>query len=342
MTEVAQEIQKEAALTQEQIDDKVFGEVQLFKEITSKVFVGQVFPNYKSLCLLMGEEPQAGSSKEAQLRTWSMYFRWSKVGHKLTIEEVFGKPSYDNLFRSNEQHIKDSYALLGKFLLDNLEDWEQSPKHDTIYTSIIFNKDIAIECGFITQLFYTDAADKLAKGNFPDEAIPEHIQKWLAGVVKGAFRDVANGLLASLSRKSSLHVERILVGYKNKERFILDTDDYVKYKEVERRWVEDKHFGSYIAFLQTGSRARFWEYVKWKGLDYDSFYTGYRITFSVVSLKQDIAKLEQKMLENNSHFKGKVKGKIEKDKIKEGRYKLDEDVAERLDILLEDYLTYGT
>ena len=92
----------EVALTQEQIDDKVQGDVQLFKEITSKVFVGQVFPNYKSLCLHMGETTQAGSSKEAQLRNWSMYFRWSKTGHRITIEEVFGKPSYDNLFRSND------------------------------------------------------------------------------------------------------------------------------------------------------------------------------------------------------------------------------------------------
>lgn len=331
----------EVALTQEQIDDKVQGDVQLFKEITSKVFVGQVFPNYKSLCLHMGEEPQAGSSKEAQLRTWSMYFRWSKTGHRMTIEEVFGKPSYDNLFRSNEQHIKDSFALLGKFLLENLEEWQQSPKYDTVYTSIIFNKDIAIECGFITELFYNDAAEKLAKGKFPDEAIPEHVQKWLSGVVKGTFRDVVKGITASLAKKSSLHFERVLVAYKNKERFILDKEDYVKYKELERFWVADKHFGSYIAFLQAGDRVRFREYLKWKGLDYDSFYTGYAITFSVVSLRQDIAKLEQKMLENNSHFKGKVRKVIDRDKLKEGRYKLSEAVAERLDIILEDYLTYG-
>lgn len=339
--------QKEVQLTQEQKEDLVHGEVQLFQEITSKVFVGQMFPNYKALCLTMGEVPQTNTnSKEAQLRSWSMYFRWSKKGHRLTIEEVFGKPSSDNLFRSNEQHIKDSYSLLGTYLLDNLDTCTQSTKYDTVYTAIIFNKDIALHCGFLPETFYNDTLTKLSLGKFTGkQSLHHYLQTYLADTLKSTFRDTADGIVASLAKKSSLNITKVLVAYKNKERFILDSEDYVRYKEAESLWVTKHHAGNYFMYLKARKSSAFREFLAEKGLNYESFYTGYALTFSVVSLKQDMIKEALKREANNLHFVGKVKKTITKDRKADiGTYNrnlLNKESLAKIDWLLEEFLTYG-
>ena len=59
---------------------------------TENLSVGQSIKNYKKLCILLDEEPKTGKSRQLQLRDWERYFRYSKVGNKFVIKEIYLEP----------------------------------------------------------------------------------------------------------------------------------------------------------------------------------------------------------------------------------------------------------
>ncbi|WP_299831153.1 hypothetical protein [uncultured Metabacillus sp.] len=58
-----------------------------------KLKSGQTFKNYKELCVELGMEiKKSKNSREAQLKEISRYCKYSKMGHKFFIEEVYKTP----------------------------------------------------------------------------------------------------------------------------------------------------------------------------------------------------------------------------------------------------------
>lgn len=58
-----------------------------------KLHKGQTFKNYKELCAVLGMEiKNSTNSKNAQLKELSRYCHYNKLGHKITIEEVYESP----------------------------------------------------------------------------------------------------------------------------------------------------------------------------------------------------------------------------------------------------------
>lgn len=55
---------------------------------------GQIFKNYRELCGAMGENPQGGNQKKAQLRRWSCYFTWHTEQHKYIIDSIVEDGEY--------------------------------------------------------------------------------------------------------------------------------------------------------------------------------------------------------------------------------------------------------
>jgi hypothetical protein len=53
---------------------------------------GQIFKNYKALCLELGEPTKTGKAKQLQLSDWERYFKYHKSGHNFIIDEIFVTP----------------------------------------------------------------------------------------------------------------------------------------------------------------------------------------------------------------------------------------------------------
>ena len=51
--------------------------------------VGQVVKNYKAMCELLNEEICLGNSRNAHIKRWERFFKYSKQGQKFIIEEVY-------------------------------------------------------------------------------------------------------------------------------------------------------------------------------------------------------------------------------------------------------------
>jgi hypothetical protein len=57
-----------------------------------KLSVGQSFKSYKELCLFLGQKFRTGKSKQLQLKDWERYLKFSKVGNRFIITEIYPEP----------------------------------------------------------------------------------------------------------------------------------------------------------------------------------------------------------------------------------------------------------
>ena len=75
---------------------------------TSKLYVNQIFKNYKELCAFFDEKPTTGCSKQAQFKEWERYFSYRKEGNKFVVTEVFDTPKdkVDNRGGNNNKNVK--------------------------------------------------------------------------------------------------------------------------------------------------------------------------------------------------------------------------------------------
>ena len=71
---------------------------------TSKLYVNQIFKNYKELCAFFDEKPTTGCSKQAQFKEWERYFSYRKEGNKFVITEVFDNRA--NNYSRNNKNVK--------------------------------------------------------------------------------------------------------------------------------------------------------------------------------------------------------------------------------------------
>jgi hypothetical protein len=53
---------------------------------------GQIFKNYKELCLELGELVKTGKAKQLQIADWERYFEYHKSGHNFIINTIFETP----------------------------------------------------------------------------------------------------------------------------------------------------------------------------------------------------------------------------------------------------------
>ena len=78
---------------------------------TSKLYVNQIFKNYKELCAFFDEKPTTGCSKQAQFKEWERYFSYRKEGNKFVVTEVFDTPkdktdNRANNYSRNNKNVK--------------------------------------------------------------------------------------------------------------------------------------------------------------------------------------------------------------------------------------------
>ena len=78
---------------------------------TSKLYVNQIFKNYKELCAFFDEKPTTGCSKQAQFKEWERYFSYRKEGNKFVVTEVFDIPKDKtdnriNNYSRNNKNVK--------------------------------------------------------------------------------------------------------------------------------------------------------------------------------------------------------------------------------------------
>lgn len=98
---------------------------------TSKLEPGMVVKNYKELCKLIGESPQGGNAKKAQLYNWSRFFKFEKPEKKkcYNIIEIYEDPIKEKHERGrNPIYLKNIEIILLDYLVRQKNLYESMTK----------------------------------------------------------------------------------------------------------------------------------------------------------------------------------------------------------------------
>ncbi len=60
--------------------------------LISNLSVGDLYKNYPALCNALNESVKTNNSKKAQLKEWSRFFEWERIGHKYKITKIYDHP----------------------------------------------------------------------------------------------------------------------------------------------------------------------------------------------------------------------------------------------------------
>lgn len=130
----------------------------------NNINVGDVFANYKELCLALGVKELQGNSKIKQLKTWENYIEWEKDGHKFIITYInyTGGTTLPFIPYSTFKSYKELCEVLGEKVKSGVSktaqlnhwkeffDWERRGNGyyiTEIHNALYINSDLAISNG---------------------------------------------------------------------------------------------------------------------------------------------------------------------------------------------------
>jgi len=97
----------------------------------SQISVGMTIPNYRALCMALGEKIKTGESKKSQIRRWDRYFKYEKNKNAFTILEIYETPLPDSDKRKEKFGLYSGYIrfLLLKYVLQTKDNCVFLPKY---------------------------------------------------------------------------------------------------------------------------------------------------------------------------------------------------------------------
>lgn len=162
--------------------------------------VGDVFKNYKELCIALDEKVKGGDGKKYQLIDWERYFTYEKQGYKFIIKEIHNNPLVKIDGRKLGNNILpfiDEMELLLINLLLNSEDKELT----------ISNSKLLIMLSMINPNYLTYVNDKEQLSKLVDVNINFIIDFY--DVTNSTFRSAINTVTKRLENKKLVIHEQV-------------------------------------------------------------------------------------------------------------------------------------
>lgn len=176
--------------------------------------------NYKELCILLGEEPKSGKSKQLQIKNWKRYFTWNNHGHKYLINEFYDKPlpEEENILKYKLMQYAIFEAIKKHYLYEyNLQkndpDYQIKPFIKTINT-------LAFKIGYMNEYYFTYLYGKNKLASILDLS-PLNIAKFYNKVTGYYYDDILTAL-KRLSKQKWITFDEIYYG-----KFITDEEFFI-------------------------------------------------------------------------------------------------------------------
>ena len=110
----------------------------------SNLSAGQRIPNYKKLCELLDVPTKKGNSKNAQLKEFDRYFRYTRIGNAFLIDEIYTSPLPQHDDRQKYLYliepIRES-VISGNLILDQHLPKNYSHRHNTLLVVLTVDDD---------------------------------------------------------------------------------------------------------------------------------------------------------------------------------------------------------
>lgn len=238
---------------------------------TEKLYEGQTFKNYKELCLeLEMEIKKSVDTKNAQFKELARYCKFNKIGHKITIEEV-----YENPLPKIDNRGKDSiYGNLVQLLIADL--LAQCDGHISISRSKLMLTIGMVNCNYSE---CRELVQKLAKYTNIDEKVIYDFYN----TSTSSFKSVIETALKSLMDKRVIMYNKVIkVSDKDKYSTRAATEKELNLiMDIEKSTLEELGYKQISSVRVSKDWSKF--KVKTKQLlqersDIDFYFTAYDIT----------------------------------------------------------------
>lgn len=238
---------------------------------TEKLYEGQTFKNYKELCLeLEMEIKKSVDTKNAQFKELARYCKINKIGHKITIEEV-----YENPLPKIDNRGKDSiYGNLVQLLIADL--LAQCDGHISISRSKLMLTIGMVNCNYSE---CRELVQKLAKYTNIDEKVIYDFYN----TSTSSFKSVIETALKSLMDKRVIMYNKVIkVSDKDKYSTRAATEKELNLiMDIEKSTLEELGYKQISSVRVSKDWSKF--KVKTKQLlqersDIDFYFTAYDIT----------------------------------------------------------------
>lgn len=169
----------------------------------SKLYQGLRLANYKQLCILMGEQPQAGNAKKAQINNWKRYFNYITEGYSIIITDVYDKPlaKIDGRNTGNNTIWLDKISLL---FLNHLV--KTYTKEET--TKVYLTKSDIVELVGLCNEHYKEAKREdnyeIKKTNIPIQEYRDFFYR-----SSNSFNSIVSRMLESLEKRYIITYEEV-------------------------------------------------------------------------------------------------------------------------------------
>ncbi|MGV2685530.1 hypothetical protein GNF82_14225 [Clostridium perfringens] len=244
---------------------------------------GQVFKNYKELCVFLGWEITNGNSKKKQMDTLSTMCKWHKEGNKIVVDEA-----YENNvgFEDNTRARKGKYNVeVGSSILAVV-----ASKEDNDGVVYLTQKELIVQTalanGRLFSEYYAEGFSKLEVISYKDIA------------KKMTYKAIDNGL-KWLNSARVLKNDKVKIGnvlnpetgeYELRE---LDNKESAMIFEGEQKILRELGYDNIFTvmvkneFESFGNRVTEYVYNN-HGLDIDYYYSAVRFTITKFSLERGL------------------------------------------------------
>ena len=219
----------------------------------SNLIVGQIVPNYITMCELLGEKPRTSNSKKAQIKEWECHFKFARDGHKYIIIEIYPhRKTKEDLRTENGLYVKlIEHQLLCEFAISN-----QIHQHAT-------KTELFRQLGIINE-------HKLSEYEINQTLKKHAIEKWhydhFYGRRYNKFSNVLYKSLNSLeSRKLLYYNNRILItdlNSREEKKWVASIQETNKILDLEKHILFE--LGHHRVPYQLYDRCRYYETVEKK------------------------------------------------------------------------------
>lgn len=280
-----------------------------------KLQAGELY-SYSEVCTILGEKEVSGNARPAQFKRWESYLGLEKVGRKLKVTSIYECRDIKREYKEKEQHIANSAELLLSYLVEHIDECNVSEKYPDVRYVTLFTKEVADICGYVPQGYFE--ARKTLQHELASGAVVSMLAQTLFNnTVRELAGNVIKSMLASLGKKNILYVEKVYIGTVGGSSRELSREEVVVYQSIRFNYIRENYKGKKAVLLNEADyksmQEEMFEKLKVKRV-YTANYIGFNAKDIVVALEEQIR--DNKRVGNNGFFKGKVKGKLHKDKDK--------------------------
>ena len=233
----------------QEIQKELQEDVEFHKKCHNLLSEGQVFKNYKALCLYLGEEIKDGKSKNIQLKNWERFFTWERNKNEYIIKEIKETPQ-SRVDKRKEKELGGYSDIINTIMIYMLMYGKRDNPYGYSYTKTQLRKDVL---KLVNKDYYNIRRDGSRASRELD--VDPRTLYFLDNQVSDRMRKMSDRGIRALEEEGVVD--------RSKERFIqyIDLGEYraTGEKRVITRKIEDDEYEYIQMMLTIAACGKQWE-----------------------------------------------------------------------------------